>query len=192
MRAKLKEVKEALRRCMHQPIPVQGHRLRQVVSGYFAYHGVPTNSRALAAFRDHVTKLWLRVLRRHSQKHRFTWARMTKLADDWLPKPRILHPWPSQRFAVRHPRWEPDAGMPHVRIWCRDASCYSSGGKSRRQRSPVAVVVRSGDREGDRPVASPEVKAPGGWARPVRSVQGGRATWQAVAMVNQASLENVP
>jgi RNA-directed DNA polymerase len=29
---------------------------------------------------------------------------MTKLADDWLPKPRILHPWPNQRFAVRHPR----------------------------------------------------------------------------------------
>ncbi len=104
MRAKLKEVKEALRRCMHQPIPVQGHWLRQVVTGYFAYHGVPTNSRALAAFRDHVTKLWLRTLRRRSQKHRFTWERMTKLADDWLPKPRIRHPWPSQRFAVRHPR----------------------------------------------------------------------------------------
>jgi hypothetical protein len=26
------------------------------------------------------------------------------LADDWLPKPRILHPWPNQRFAVKHPR----------------------------------------------------------------------------------------
>jgi hypothetical protein len=25
---------------------------------------------------------------------------MTKMADDWLPKPRILHPWPSDRFAV--------------------------------------------------------------------------------------------
>ena len=116
MRAKLKEVKDALRRCMHQPIPEQGHRLRQVVSGYFAYHGVPTNSRALRAFRDHVTKLWLRALRRRSQKHRLSWQRMTKLAGDWLPKPRILHPWPSQRFAVRHPRWEPDAGMPHVRF----------------------------------------------------------------------------
>ena len=37
----------------------------------------------------------------------------------------------------------------------------------------MAVVVISGDGEGDRPVASPDVKAPGGWARPVRSVQGG-------------------
>jgi hypothetical protein len=24
--------------------------------------------------------------------------------------------WPNQRFAVKHPRWEPDAGMPHVRF----------------------------------------------------------------------------
>jgi hypothetical protein len=42
-----------------------------------------------------------------SQKDRITWARMAKLADDFLPKPTILHPWPSDRFAVTHPRWEP-------------------------------------------------------------------------------------
>src|ERR1700730_10952102 len=34
-----------------------------------------------------------------SQKDGFTWDRMTKLADGWLPAPRILHPWPEQRFA---------------------------------------------------------------------------------------------
>jgi RNA-directed DNA polymerase len=33
-----------------------------------------------------------------------------------LPQPRTLHLWPSQRFAVKHPRWEPYAGIPHVRI----------------------------------------------------------------------------
>ena len=33
-----------------------------------------------------------------------TWEQMEKLAEEWLPKPRILHPWPSQRFAVKHPR----------------------------------------------------------------------------------------
>jgi isoquinoline 1-oxidoreductase beta subunit len=31
-------------------------------------------------------------------------ARMSKLADGWLPAPRILHPWPDLRFAVTHPR----------------------------------------------------------------------------------------
>jgi hypothetical protein len=29
---------------------------------------------------------------------------MKKLTDDWLPKSQILHPWPNQRFAVKHPR----------------------------------------------------------------------------------------
>jgi RNA-directed DNA polymerase len=58
MQAKLKEVKEQLRRPRHQPIPEQGKWLRQVVTGHFAYYAVPTNSRALSAFRQHVTDLW--------------------------------------------------------------------------------------------------------------------------------------
>ena len=104
MRAKLQEIKVELRRRMHQTIPVQGRWLKQVVTGHFAYYAVPTNSRALSAFRHYVTDLWRRTLRRRSQKDGFTWERMTKLTDGWLPPPRILHPWPDQRFAVKHPR----------------------------------------------------------------------------------------
>ncbi len=103
-RAKLQEIKEELRRRMHQPIPIQGSWLKQVVTGHFAYYAVPTNARALSAFRHYVTDLWRRTLRRRSQKDGFTWDRMTKLAAGWLPEPRILHPWPEQRFAVRNPR----------------------------------------------------------------------------------------
>src|SRR5712692_5547717 len=116
MRAKLKEIKQELRWRMHQPIPVQGKWLRQVVTGYFNYHAVPTNGPALAAFRFFVTELWQRTLRRRSQKDGMTWERITRLANDWLPKPHILHPWPQARFAVTHPRWEPYAGIPLVRI----------------------------------------------------------------------------
>jgi group II intron reverse transcriptase/maturase len=116
MREKLKEVKRELRRRMHQPISEQGIWLRQVVTGFFGYHAVPTNYRALGAFRLHVAHLWRRVLRRRSQKDGSTWNRIDKLRDEWLPQPRILHPWPSERFAVKHPRWEPYAGKPHVRI----------------------------------------------------------------------------
>jgi hypothetical protein len=104
MTAKLREIKEELRRRMHRPIPEQGQWLRQVVSGYFAYHAVPTNGRALKAFLKQVEVLWQRTLKRRSQRDKMTWQRMRKLADDWLPKPRTLHPWPSERFAVKHPR----------------------------------------------------------------------------------------
>ena len=109
MRAKLRAIKQEMRRRMHQPIPLQGKWLQLVVSSYFNYHAVPTNSRALHAFRHFVAELWQRSLRRRSQKHSMTWERFTQLANDWLPKPRILHPWPERRFAVMHPRWEPYA-----------------------------------------------------------------------------------
>jgi len=116
MRAKLQAIKQKLRRRMHQPIPVQGKWLGQVVSGWFNYHAAPTNSRALCALRFFVTNLWRQTLRRRSQKDGTAWERITRLADDWLPKPKILHPWPQQRFAVKHPRWEPYARIGPVRI----------------------------------------------------------------------------
>jgi group II intron reverse transcriptase/maturase len=116
LRAKLRQIKEELRQRMHQPIPEQGRWLKRVVKGYFNYHAVPTNGSALATFRHHVVDLWRRTLMRRSQKGSTTWARMREIATAWLPKPRILHAWPNQRFAVRHPRWEPYAGKPHVRF----------------------------------------------------------------------------
>jgi group II intron reverse transcriptase/maturase len=104
MRGKLKEIKEEMRRRMHQSIPEQGRWLAQVVRGYFAYHAVPTNSAAIGAFRHHVADLWRCSLSRRSQRGRITWPRIKQIADDWLPKPKILHPWPQQRFAVRYLR----------------------------------------------------------------------------------------
>jgi len=116
MRAKLRDIKKALRLRMHEPIPKQGKWLAQVVGGYFNYHAVPTNGPMLAMFRFLVTEVWRRTLRRRSQKDRMNWQRITWLADRWLPPPRILHPWPEQRFAVTHPRWEPYARIGHVRF----------------------------------------------------------------------------
>jgi group II intron reverse transcriptase/maturase len=109
MRIKLRALKGELKRRMHEPIPKQGRWLGQVVRGYFQYHAVPTNYLRLAAFHFHVTVLWLRTLRRRSQKDWSKWDRMVRLTAAYLPPPRILHPWPSKRFAVKHPRWEPGA-----------------------------------------------------------------------------------
>lgn len=109
MRTKLQEIKAELRRRMHLTIPEQGKWLRQVVIGYFAYHAVPTNIKSISTFRNHVVNLWRRTLRRRSQKDHTTWRRILRIASAWLPAPRILHPWPRARFAVKHPRWEPGA-----------------------------------------------------------------------------------
>ena len=98
-----------MHRNRHHAIPEQGAQLRQVVQGYFAYHAVPTNARRMSSFRHHVVRLWLWALRRRSQKDSISWDRIKRLADHWLPSPRVLHPWPDRRFAVTHPRWEPGA-----------------------------------------------------------------------------------
>jgi len=116
MRAKLREIRNALWQHRHAPLDEQGSWLRQVVGGYFAYHAVPTNSTALSEFRGIVLWHWLRALRRRGQRDKTTWAAINRLADRWIPRNRILHQWPSQRFAVKHPRWEPYAGVPLVRF----------------------------------------------------------------------------
>jgi RNA-directed DNA polymerase len=104
MRTKLRMIKEEMWRRMHQPIPVQGKWLWHVVRGYFNYHAVPTNFRALVAFRTEIAKRWHRVLTRRSERTKLNWARMKRLIGEWLPRPRILHPWPDKRFAVSYPR----------------------------------------------------------------------------------------
>ena len=76
---------------------------------YFAYHAVPTNGKSMSTFRHYVMDLWRRALQRRSQRDRSTWARIAQLAAEFLPPVRILHPWPSERFAVKYPRWEPGA-----------------------------------------------------------------------------------
>ena len=109
MRAKLHEIRDALWQHRHASLVEQGTWLRQVVGGFLAYHAVPTNSTALREFRDVVTWHWRRALRRRGQRGDITWTAMRRLADRWIPRARILHPWPSTRFAVNHPRWEPYA-----------------------------------------------------------------------------------
>jgi group II intron reverse transcriptase/maturase len=101
MRAKLREVNDQLKRRMHQPIPVQGRWLKSVVQGHLAYYAVPGNTDAVSAFRDQVTRHWLKALRRRSQRTRLTWARMGPIAKRWLPRGRAMHPFPEVRFAAR-------------------------------------------------------------------------------------------
>ena len=86
-------LKAVLRRQLHQPIPLQERSLNQVVTEDSISHAMPTNSEAPAAFRAHIVDLWRRTLRRRSQTDGSTWKRIARTADDWLPKPRILHWW---------------------------------------------------------------------------------------------------
>ena len=104
MAAKLKEIKQQLRTRMHDPTALTGKWLQSVLQGYFNYHAVPGNLSRLCIFRNRVIRLWRWALRRRGQKRRPNWARMSRLAQRWLPVPRALHPYPAARFAAHHPR----------------------------------------------------------------------------------------
>ena len=101
MRAKLSAVKTELRRRMHLPVPEQGEWLGRVVRGHLAYFAVPDNSQALRAFRRESVRHWQHTLRRRSQRGRVTREEMRRLADQWIPQPRILHPWPDARLNAK-------------------------------------------------------------------------------------------
>jgi RNA-directed DNA polymerase len=104
MRAKLLELKQQLRNRRHDPMALTGKWLNSIVGGYFNYHAVPGNTDSLHAFRYRLVRLWRTMLSHRSQRHHLNWARMQCLADRWLPKPRVLHPYPSDRFDAIHPR----------------------------------------------------------------------------------------
>src|ERR1035438_2740539 len=133
MRDKLKAIKDQLRRRMHEPIPDQGRWLAPVVRGYFAYHAVPTNILSLRAFRHYVIDAWRRTLSRRSQRGRVTWETIDRLATQWLPMPRILHPWPKDRFDVKHPR---------VGAECVSCACSDLCGGRAEMRVPTAITRR--------------------------------------------------
>ncbi len=100
-RAKLAELKEELRRRMHEPIPRVGSWLRSVIMGHNRYHAVPGNMELLERFRRGILRHWYRTLKRRSDKSKITWPGMYTLADKWLPRPRIYHPYPNERLRVR-------------------------------------------------------------------------------------------
>src|SRR5215210_3815029 len=107
--ATIRRIVEELRRIRHDPIDEQGHHLARMLAGHYAYFSVPTNIAAVRAVHHHAKVRWYLRLRRRSQRRRLKWRRMNVIVERHLPKPGILHPWPEQRFYVKHRRQEPDA-----------------------------------------------------------------------------------
>jgi RNA-directed DNA polymerase len=100
-RAKLKEVRQELRRRSLQPVSWQGQWLRSVIRGHLNYYSVPGNTDALNAFRREAIRAWLKALRRRSQKGRtLQWSRFKRWVAKWIPPVRIVHPYPNERLCV--------------------------------------------------------------------------------------------
>ena len=109
MVAKLRAIKTELRRRMHEPVASVGEWLKSVTLGYYRYHAVPGNIGRLNVFAQRLRRRWRWILSRRRQRGRALWDRVIPIFQRWIPAPRVLHPYPFERFVATHPRWEPYA-----------------------------------------------------------------------------------
>jgi group II intron reverse transcriptase/maturase len=97
---KLKQLRVECRLRMHAPLNDQHKWLTSVLRGHYAYYGVPSNFRSLAQFLWEVGKIWLKALRRRSQRSGLNWDRFHDLQRRFpLPNPRITQPWSTASVA---------------------------------------------------------------------------------------------
>ena len=96
----LKRIKEALRRRMHGDVTSTAKWLGKVVDGWLNYYAVPTSFLYLNRFIVRLKRMWLSIMRRRSQKDRFSWGQIAKLTARHWPKLELRHPWPAHRLAV--------------------------------------------------------------------------------------------
>ena len=109
MRRTLKAIKAELRRRMHDDPVVTARWLARVLRGWLGYYAVPTSGPSLSQFVWSLRRLWMRTIRRRSQRARYPWERLDALRREYWPPVTILHPWPTERFAVNTQGQEPDA-----------------------------------------------------------------------------------
>lgn len=104
MRATLRKIKSYLMKHRHDPVPEQLKWLKRVLQGHMNYFSVPGNGLRINAFRTAVQKVWYKALKRRSQRSRLNWKKFGALINTVLPKVKVLHPWPEQRFDVKYSR----------------------------------------------------------------------------------------
>ena len=101
-RAKLASLKEEAKRRRHWDVNEQHRWLASVLRGHYQHYAVPTNYCALRSFHRAVANTWHRSLQRRSQRGTWSAAKLRRFEARYpLPIPRILHPWPTERFAAR-------------------------------------------------------------------------------------------
>jgi len=103
LRESLKEVRIELRKRMHRPKWQTGLWLKSVVRGHMQYFAVPFNFRSIQQYIWEVKRAWFYMLNRRGQKGHMSKEEFFRYANQFIPKARIIHPYPNVRFAATHP-----------------------------------------------------------------------------------------
>ena len=81
MRAKLNAIKAKLRKRMRDPVAETGAWVKQMLQGHLNYYAVSGNHPSMRWFCNPMRRLWLRTLRRCSQKVSPSWERLIRLVN---------------------------------------------------------------------------------------------------------------
>jgi group II intron reverse transcriptase/maturase len=101
LRRTLRSIKAMLKKSYHERPVVVGGRLKVILQGYFNYYAVPGNLTVLDHFRSAVIRMWIKAMRRRSQRGKSVpWRRFARLIALFIPKARAIHPYPNQRLRV--------------------------------------------------------------------------------------------
>lgn len=87
----VKAINQWCRANRHRPLPEQHAVLSRKVRGHYAYFGMRGNSAAISRFRYVVEHVWIKWLRRRSQRHRLDEARAVSLLRRYsLPPAKLI------------------------------------------------------------------------------------------------------
>jgi RNA-directed DNA polymerase len=90
-RAKLRAVKEWLKRVRHRPRRWIWEQVAAKLRGHFAYFGVTDNSEAMGRFAREVQKLLARWLNRRGNRRSLNWQQFNLMLKRFpLPRPRVM------------------------------------------------------------------------------------------------------
>ena len=109
LRYKIAELKITMRKRLHWSIPYLGKWLKSVIVGHCRYYGVPCNGKSLTRFRSEIIRMWLKSLRRRSQKHRNNMETDVQVSQKLATLPFYLPPLSIRTHARQYLKQEPSA-----------------------------------------------------------------------------------
>src|SRR3974377_1707027 len=86
---------------LHDPIAKTGEWVKQMLQGHLNYYAVSGNHTSMWWFCNQVRWVWLKTLKRRSQKAYLSWERFLRLVDRFFPPIKVLHPLPLHRFDAK-------------------------------------------------------------------------------------------
>lgn len=88
----LDSVKTWLAKNMHVNRAEQQQHLTRMLRGFYQYFALHWSLEKLRLVRLYVVRLWVRTLRKQSQRHNYSWQNLNRRSWFKLPMPLVVHP----------------------------------------------------------------------------------------------------